>query len=197
MLVLYGHSYCACMPMRSKRRFDTTFGKWGLIKAVWVHTQHAIYCILFILKYTWTRSTEFCGIIAQLLHEASCFNVTFQSNVASPVSGSSPLAVFSLTWKPKCKMVSLFPRRGCVLHWRLKNSTGIQYLLSLLTFTVYLRHAHVQTKGERGSGDVFFHDEGNSFFNIRVPAEVKVFVQVCHLPLSLAFIFTLLVEHCV
>ena len=34
--------------------------------------------------------------------------------------------------------------------------------------------------------DVFFHDEANSFIDIRVPTEVKVFescfVQVWHLP---------------
>ena len=49
---------------------------------------------------------------------------------------------------------------------------------SFSVITVYLRHARVQTEDDSGTIsvlDVFFHDETNSFFDIRLPVEVKVF----------------------
>lgn len=49
---------------------------------------------------------------------------------------------------------------------------------SFSAITMYLRHSCVQTEDDRGIInvlDIFFHNKTNSFFDIRIPAEVKIF----------------------
>ena len=124
--------------------------------------------------------------------------------MASPECRSSPLwpsSVSSESQSVKSSVCSQDEDVYCVL----KVGEIHRYTIpSFSVITVYLRHARVQTEDEHGTVrvlDVFFHDEANSFFGIRVPAEVRAFescfVQVWHLPVPVAFIFTLLVQQCV
>ena len=107
--------------------------------------------------------------------------------MASPASGSSPLwpsSVSSESQSVKSSLCSQDDEVYCVL----KVGEIYRYTIpSFSVITVYLRHARVQNEDDHGTIhilDVFFHDETNSFFNIRVAAEVKVFescfVEVRH-----------------
>ena len=100
------------------------------------------------------------------------------SPMASPASGSSPLWPSSASSESQSAKSSVCSKDDDV-YCVLKVGEVYRYTIpSFSVITVYLRHARVQTEDDRGAVnvlDVFFHDETNSFFDIRVPAEVKVF----------------------
>ena len=102
-------------------------------------------------------------------------------NMASPASGPSPQCSSSASSEGQSVKSSLCSQDDDV-YCVLKVGEIYRYTIpSFSVITVYLRHARVQTEDDRGiinTLDVFFYDETNSFFNIRIPAEVKV-LETC------------------
>ena len=101
--------------------------------------------------------------------------------MASPASGPSPLCSSSVSSESQSVKSSLCSQDDDV-YCVLKVGEIYRYTIpSFSAITVYLRHAHVQTEDDHGIInflDVFFYDETNSFFDIWIPAEVKVF-EMC------------------
>ena len=107
------------------------------------------------------------------------------------LSGSSPLWPSSVSSDSQSVQSSLSYHDEDV-YCVLRVGEIFRYTIpSFSVITVYLRHTLVQVEEDDGTTnlmDVFVHDEANSFFDVSVPAEIKVFewclVEVRHPPIK-------------